>query len=160
MRVARVVSAKAAIEAREVEGVRVRAGDFHAGEGLVEVRGGGGVDLDGAAGGEVQFSDGGVVRGCVEVVRVCWAELESTDRARVQLEACDGWFRVGVVGIVGVFDLDVFGLDGGCGLRGVEDAEVTHFVAGEYEGFVCGGVEAERVDALGGDFYSLLTLSD
>lgn len=34
---ARVVPAEAAVEAREVEGVRVRAGDFDAGEGLVVV---------------------------------------------------------------------------------------------------------------------------
>lgn len=86
------------------------------------------------------------------MVGVCRAELEGADRARVQLEAGDGWFGVGVV--FGVFDLDVLGLDGGCGLRSVEDAEVAHFVAREDEGFVGGWVEAERVDALGGDFDS------
>ncbi len=154
---ARVVPAEAAVEAREVEGVRVRAGDFDAGEGFVEVWGGRGVDLDGAAGGQIEFADGGVVGGGVEVVGVGWAEVEGADRAGVQLEACDGGFRVGVVGVgVGVFGLDGFGFGGGCGLGGVEDAEVAHLVAGEDQGFVGGWVEAEGVDALGGDFYSWL----
>lgn len=61
VRVARVVPAEEAIETREVEGVWVRGGDVDAGEGLVEVGGGWGVDFDGAAGAEVEFADGGVV---------------------------------------------------------------------------------------------------
>ena len=48
---ARVVSAEGAVEAREVQGVWVCGGDFDAGEGLVEVWGGWGVDFDGAGGG-------------------------------------------------------------------------------------------------------------
>lgn len=137
---ARVVPAEAAVQAGKVEGVGVRGGEFDAGEGLVVVRGGRGVDFDGPAGGEVELADAGVVGGGVEVCAVCGAEVEGADGAGVELEACDGWVGVGVGVGVGVFGLEVRGC--GRGLRAVEDAEVAQFVACEDQRLVRCRVEA------------------
>ena len=118
LRVAHIVFPESAVEPGEVEDVRVCAGDFDAGEGFVEGGVGGGVNFDGAAGGQVEFAYGGVVGGRVEVVGRGGAELEGADCAGMKFEAGDGGFRVGV----GVVVVVAFGFEGCGGLGAVEYA--------------------------------------
>lgn len=151
-----VGAADVAVEAGEVQGVGGNGVDFDAGERGVGGGGGGGVDAGAGREGEVQEAEAGVVGGGVEVGGGEGGELQAGDCAGVQVEGGDVGFGVFFVAGVLVVRLrfDFFGLERRVGLGGVEDAEIAELVAGEEEGFVDGGVEAEGVDSFGGDFDS------
>ena len=145
-----------AVEAGEVQEVRGVGVHFYAGDGLVEGGVGGGVDFLRRGFGEVEEAEGGVVGGGVEMGRVVGGELKGGYCAGVEVEGVDG--RVwAVVFFLFFFVFVSFRFDGfvfyrGGGLRGVEETEVAHFVAGEDKRLVGDGVKAQGVDSFGGDF--------